>query len=136
MSRAPSRSWPVKADEKLDTPPGDKAPRGRTDNGDHDQKHPDGRFKFSKKGDELCDIFNYGAPACSSRQCKYGRQHYCQWCRSAQHPAVNCPDKPRGWEPPAPPRKGKGKGDKGGGNPPTLAIKDERRGGAVKRERS
>jgi hypothetical protein len=76
-----------------------------------DERHPDGRFKRSDGGIDLCYNFGRAENGCSTI-CSGTpqRAHVCEWCRGG-HRSIGCPvylaQHGSPWVPPA---KGKGKG--------------------------
>ena len=61
-------------------------------------KQPDGRWRVTEGGIEICYIWNHGEGGCSDI-CANGRAHMCEWCRSPKHRSIACSQKPSGWTP-------------------------------------
>ena len=60
---------------------------------------PDGRYRTSETGAEICWTWNHHADGCSG-VCANNRAHICEWCRSPQHRSIACSKKAPGWTPP------------------------------------
>ena len=61
-------------------------------------KQPDGRWRVSESGVEICYLWSHSEAGCAD-VCANSRAHICEWCRSAKHRSVGCPNKPSGWTP-------------------------------------